>query len=251
MSYSDWMRFFQVSGVMQAMKALAAQATEVANRAPSTAAVSLLGTAVGVLVASQPIISAVTPQALTLPKSLAGSYAYCRTAPASDVTCAITRTSGGVTTQIGTVNFAKGSLTGTFSFASDVTTLAGDIVEVLAPATVDGFFARPTLGLSATVSVADGYVSTHLAAYTPVATDLKGLQIMNAPSAVVNPLPSGTGATGNFPNGWRTKWFNVGANVTFAPPAGKSLNGVLNGTKVITKLQTVETWTDGSDWFAI
>lgn len=252
MSYSDWVKYFQVSGVMGAIKSLVAQATEVANRAPATAAVNLLGTSFGVLVASQSIMRAITPVAITLPKSLAGSYAYCGTAPSVDVTCPIYRISGNATTQIGSVNFAKGYTTGTFTFAADVTTTAGDIVEIRAPATVDLTFATPTFGLAASVSVADGYVSTQVAAYTPVATDLKGLVVMNAPSAVVNPLPSATGATGNFPNGWRTKFLNVSANnVTFAPPSGKSLNGKLNGTKVIGNLQSAEVWTDGSDWFAL
>jgi hypothetical protein len=252
MSYGDWIRYLQISGVLTQMQALANQAAEVAARAPATATMDLAGYSLGVIVASQPIMKAVTAQALTLPKGLAGSYAYCDVAPTADVVCPINRVSGGVVTQIGSVTFLAGTTIGAFAFDSDVTTLPGDVIAILAPATVDASFAGPAFGLAGSVSVAVGYVATKLAAYTPAAQDRDGLIVMNAGSAVVNALPAATGSTGVFPNGWRTSFLNVGANaVTLAAPSGAYLNGKQNGTFVLASGQGAQVRTDGVNWFVM
>lgn len=229
-------------------------ATEAAavSLAPATATFDLVGYCLGVLIAAQPMLKAITPQAVTLPANLPGSYAYCDTAPTTNVTCPINRISAGVTTTVGSANFAAGYTTGTFTFASDVSTLPGDVIEILAPASVDPTLEGPAFGLSATITVAAGYVMLKQAAYTPMTVDRSALLVMNTAEAVVNMLPAGTGYTGSFPNGWRTSFLNIGAGtVTLVVPSGASLNGSVNGTIALTTGQGAQVWTDGSNWFAM
>ncbi|MEX3923090.1 hypothetical protein AB4Y36_03575 [Paraburkholderia sp. BR10936] len=247
----------QLSGTLQDMLNVIADTEEAVQTAvtaalsPATSTLDLVGYFLGVIVPSQPILKAVTPQSVTLPQGLTGSFAYCDTAPTTAVSCPINRSTAGVTTQIGSVNFAAGYTTGTFTFASDVTTLPGDVIEVLAPPSIDATFAGPSLGLSCNVSVAAGYVVEKQAAYTPMTLDRNGLIVMNAGDGTVNTLPAGTGTGGGFPNGWRTGFLNISPSVlTLAVQSGASLNGVLNGTIALVHGQSAELWTDGANWFA-
>lgn len=77
-----------------------------------------------------------------IPAGALGSQAVCETA-ASDATAVINinQTTGGVTTTIGTINFAVGETVGTFTFNSAVTLQQGDILTIVAPSTQDSTLA--------------------------------------------------------------------------------------------------------------
>ncbi|TCG08385.1 hypothetical protein BZM27_12695 [Paraburkholderia steynii] len=75
----------------------------------------------------------ITPRAVTLPASLTGSYASADVAATASTSLNITR-NGSV---IGSVNFAAGAASGTFTFASQVVTAPGDILKIVNQATAD------------------------------------------------------------------------------------------------------------------
>ncbi|KVG33877.1 hypothetical protein [Burkholderia diffusa] len=219
--------------------------------APATANMDLVSYFVGSIAASQTLMKAVTPQPLTLPSGLTGSYAYCDTAPTGSISCTINKISGGSTTAIGSVNFAAGATTGTFTFSSAVTTAAGDVVQVVAPSVADATFAGPQIGLAGTIPVNAGAVAVQTSAYTFQPTDRNALNVMNNAGATSSALPTPTGTSGNYPNGWRTKFSNIGAGTaTLTVPSGLSLDGVTNGTIVLSQYQSVGLWTDGTNWFS-
>lgn len=114
-----------------------------------TAYLNMLAYSAGTPGGSAKLLQAIAPQAKTLPINLTGSYAYCDVAPTASVACTINKISGGSTTAIGSVNFAASATTGTFTFSSAVSLAAGDMVQVVAPATPDATFAGPTLALVA------------------------------------------------------------------------------------------------------
>jgi Putative phage tail protein len=98
-------------------------------------------------VASQILLSHQIPAApaltnVALAVGLPGSVATCKTAPTANVTITIYRTPlGGSPTAIGTINFAAGVKTGTFTFASAVTLNPGDIVDFIFQSSADSTFA--------------------------------------------------------------------------------------------------------------
>lgn len=112
--------------------------------------VNLLSYSVGTPGGSARLMQAITPQATTLPISLTGSYGYCDGAPTAAVVCTINKISAGVTTAIGAVNYAIGATSATFTFSAGVVTAAGDMIQILAPATPDATFAGPTIALVGT-----------------------------------------------------------------------------------------------------
>lgn len=73
----------------------------------------------------------------TLPVDLTGSQAKAKTAATGAVSFEIQRNS----TAIGTINFAGGATTGTFTFTSEIDFAVGDIFEIFAPATADATLA--------------------------------------------------------------------------------------------------------------
>lgn len=88
----------------------------------------------GLQVSANQIMSRVTvPRVVTFPVSLTGSYASAAVAFTAAAVFSITRNG----TTIGTVSFAASASVGTFSFTSAVTTTAGDIIDIIGPATVD------------------------------------------------------------------------------------------------------------------
>ena len=95
----------------------------------------------GAPTASAKVTQAITPQKVTLPINLTGSYAIAGTAATASTTFAINKISGGVTTAIGSINFAASAATGTFTFSAAVTTALGDIIQVVAPASPDATLA--------------------------------------------------------------------------------------------------------------
>ncbi|WP_233343627.1 hypothetical protein [Burkholderia cepacia] len=219
--------------------------------APVTANMDLVTYFIGSMPSLQVLLNAVTPQPLTLPAGLAGSYAYCDTAPTGSVSCTINRISGGTTTAIGSINFAAGSTTGTFTFSSAVTTTAGDTIQVTAPSSVDATFAGPRFGLAGTTPVNAGGMAIQTSSYTFQPTDRNSLNAMNSATATSSALPTPTGSSGNYPGGWRTTFSNIGAGTaTLTVPSGLSLDGVINGTLALAQYQSATLWTDGANWFS-
>lgn len=80
-------------------------------------------------------LNVVRPFALSL--NLTGSIAQLDIAPSAAMVFNITRTTGGVTATIGSINFASGATAGTLTFAAAVTFAAGDKLEVVAPGAAD------------------------------------------------------------------------------------------------------------------
>jgi len=95
-------------------------------------------------------LTRITPSRnVTLPVNLTASVATCDVAPAVNVTVTINKNGASV----GTVNFAAGSTTGTFTFASSVSLNGtGDVITLVAPSTADVNFAGASITLWATRS---------------------------------------------------------------------------------------------------
>ena len=93
-------------------------------------------------------------------------------------------------------------------------------------------------------------VTTYTAAHTVVTNDINNVIVMNSATAVAQALPTPTGTTGNFPNGWNTNFINIGAGIeTLSVPSGVYLDGVLNGTLALSQFNGVRAYTDGTNWF--
>jgi hypothetical protein len=69
---------------------------------------------------------------------LSDSVGGCRVAPAGSYSITIKKTTGGVTTSIGSIDFAASATTATFTFSSTVTFVPGDTISFFAPVTADG-----------------------------------------------------------------------------------------------------------------
>lgn len=79
------------------------------------------------------IFSHIVTEAMYLPISLTGSYAKLATAPAAALVFPLLKNA----TSIGSVNFALGATTATFTFAADVSFAAGDVLRVGRPTAID------------------------------------------------------------------------------------------------------------------
>lgn len=82
---------------------------------------------------------------LTLSANLPGSYADATVAAAASAAFTITKAG----TSIGSVTFAAGATTGTFSFASSVLCVPGDYLTIVAPSTQDSALANVGITLLA------------------------------------------------------------------------------------------------------
>jgi hypothetical protein len=88
------------------------------------------------------------PRAFTLPANLAGSIAKAGTA-ATASTVFIIKKNG---SQIGTMTFAAGGSTASFSLASQVSVAVGDIIDMVAPATQDATLSDVSVTIAATLA---------------------------------------------------------------------------------------------------
>jgi hypothetical protein len=88
----------------------------------------------------------ITPRPVTLPASLTGSYATADVAATASASINITRNG----TVIGSVNFGAGSASGTFTFASQVVTAAGDVLKLVNQATADATLSNISVTLVGT-----------------------------------------------------------------------------------------------------
>jgi hypothetical protein len=78
---------------------------------------------------------------ITFPAGLLGSQAVCETAPTSPASLTIKRTTGGVTSTIGSILFGAGAFVGTFTSDNAIEMLQGDILTIVAPNPADGTLA--------------------------------------------------------------------------------------------------------------
>jgi hypothetical protein len=106
---------------------------------------------IGVYFPGQPgagvtLLQLVAPRAFTLPAGLTGSQGYAGTAPTAQADLDI-RKNG---TSIGTITFAAAASTASFSFASEVTLVAGDRLAVIAPGSQDASLANISITFKGT-----------------------------------------------------------------------------------------------------
>jgi hypothetical protein len=105
---------------------------------------------IGLFIPGQPAAAAkvfqfVVPRAISFPVNLAGSLAKAGTA----ATSAASFTLGRNGTNIGTVDFAAGSATATFTLPGGAAFAAGDVLEMLAPGPQDATLADVSITLMA------------------------------------------------------------------------------------------------------
>lgn len=91
----------------------------------------------GVPTASQRLVRYNVVRAITLPINLTGSVASADVAATASTTFTIKKNG----TSIGTVNFALGASTGTFTFAAAVSFVATDVITIDAPGSADATLA--------------------------------------------------------------------------------------------------------------
>jgi hypothetical protein len=104
---------------------------------PGSKYYDVVGGALGPIVASQLLAQFVSGRTVNFPAGLTNSQAYAAVAPTAAV--ALTIVANG--TSVGTINFAAGAHTGTFTAASAFGVTAGQLITVTAPATADSTFA--------------------------------------------------------------------------------------------------------------
>jgi hypothetical protein len=102
--------------------------------------------AAGLPAASGLLMRFVFDRAISFVINLAGSVASVGTAPTGAVAFAIAKNG----TSIGTLNFASGATSGTFSVAAAASFAIGDVLTITAPATQDGTLANLSVTLSGT-----------------------------------------------------------------------------------------------------
>jgi len=108
------------------------------------------GGSAGVLTSSQLVGQHVCVRALTFSANFGGSQGYAGVAGTNPTyTFIVNKIHGGSTTQIGTVVFASGSQTATFTTTGGTaqTTVAGDVVQIVAPVAVDATLANVSITL--------------------------------------------------------------------------------------------------------
>jgi hypothetical protein len=87
--------------------------------------------------AGEVLLDLLVVRAFTLPQGLAGSGAVATTAPTATATLTVSRNG----TAVGTVTFAAGQTTATFSSATAAAFAVGDRMRVIAPSTQDSTLA--------------------------------------------------------------------------------------------------------------
>jgi hypothetical protein len=93
--------------------------------------------------ASTTVAEFVAPRKISLKQNLTGSLAYAKSAPSNSVSYAINV--NGVNK--GSVNFGIGSTIGTFTWATGLNLLVGDLLEIVTPASVEPAIANVTICL--------------------------------------------------------------------------------------------------------
>jgi hypothetical protein len=88
----------------------------------------------------------IIPRAVSLPASLTGSYSSSIAAATGSTTLTLAKNG----TSIGSVNFAAGATSATFTFASAVSLAAGDVLTLTNQATADATLANVSVSLVGT-----------------------------------------------------------------------------------------------------
>lgn len=88
----------------------------------------------------------IVPRVATFPSGLTGSYVSATVAATAAAALTLARNG----TAIGTINFAAGATSGTFTFSSPVTTAAGDVLTITNQATADATLANISITLAGT-----------------------------------------------------------------------------------------------------
>ena len=95
---------------------------------------------------NQTMVRIIVPRPVILPLSLSGSYGSSSTTSAAAVTLTLSRNGS----SIGSVNFAAGASTATFTFAATVTLAAGSVLTLSNQATPDTTLANISMSLAGT-----------------------------------------------------------------------------------------------------
>ena len=98
------------------------------------------GTFIGQPADNQILWRIVFARTVSFSATLPGSIAVCLNAPASDISLPIYKNN----TQIGSINFASSSVSGTFTFPIDIVFSSGDIMEINGPSPLDNSFISPS-----------------------------------------------------------------------------------------------------------
>jgi hypothetical protein len=114
--------------------------------APGATPYDLLMFLPGVPTANQVMGRIIVPRAITLPTGLTGSYASSITSAASATTLTLAKNGA----SIGSVNFAAGSATATFTFAASVSFAPGNLLTLTNQSPADSALANVSLTLAAT-----------------------------------------------------------------------------------------------------
>ncbi len=154
------------SAAAAAASALAAAASAAAAKAggggggssdvPTTKVFDLVTFYPGVPPMNAVVIQAITPQVVTYPASLPGSFGVAGIAATASTTFTINRIIDGDVTSIGTAVFGPLSTTATFTLAADVTTNAGDVIQIVGPAIPDQTLANINFALTGSALVGSG-----------------------------------------------------------------------------------------------
>jgi len=105
----------------------------------STVPHDISSTMLGSPVASQPILFYTPTRTFTIPANFTNSKALCSTAPGASIVFTVQKSSSpySSSSDIGTITFSAGNKVGSFSTSSLATLVAGDLLRIMAPASVD------------------------------------------------------------------------------------------------------------------
>lgn len=97
----------------------------------------------GVPLSNELLLQYVVPQQFVFPEDLPNSQAFANIAPTAETIFTITHEGS----DVGTVTFAIATQIGTFTWANDITTVAGDIITIVAPAVADATISGISISL--------------------------------------------------------------------------------------------------------
>ena len=126
------------------------------SNVPTTKVFDLVTFYPGVPPMNAVVIQAITPQVVTYPAALPGSFGVASVPATATTTFTINRIIDGAVTSIGTAVFEAFSTTATFTLAADVTTNAGDVIQIVGPAIPDQTLANINFALTGSALVGSG-----------------------------------------------------------------------------------------------
>ena len=110
---------------------------------PMSRAVYLSISITSVMQPSEVLMQYALPEAVTIPAGgAAGTYAIASIAAQSYVTCIVNKVINNITQQVGTVIWAPGAVSGTVLLPNKINLIAGDVLQLVAPAISDPLLAN-------------------------------------------------------------------------------------------------------------